>query len=352
MTNAHSLSRAADPRTGAALRKPDLFIVGAPKCGTSAMADYLAAHPEIYMARKEMHLFGSDLRFGPRFYRRELDEYLDEFATRNGERRAGEASVWYLYSRHAASELKAFNPDARILILLRNPVDVLHSLYYQFRFDGNEHLRTFEQALAAEEDRRRGRRISRLAYFPPGLRYRDVVRFAEQVRRFQEVFGREQIHVIVYDDFCADPARTYREALRFLGASEDFGPTDFQVVNATKTVRSRFLRAVLGDPTLRRVAVAARRRLPARFCRVLERIESRLWDSNTRAARRPQISPELRHRLQVEFAPEVERLSGVLGRDLTHWSRASTSAKSQTRSLSFVPARNLAGAAAADFRRT
>ena len=131
-------------------KKPDVFIVGAPKCGTSAMDQYLAAHPEIYMAKKEMHAFGSDLRFGPQFYRRDQEAYLAEFATRNGERRAGEASVWYLFSTQAAAEIHAFNPEARIIIMLREPAEMLYSLYYQFRFDGNEHLPTFEEALAAE----------------------------------------------------------------------------------------------------------------------------------------------------------------------------------------------------------
>ena len=75
---------------------PDLFIVGDPKCGTSAMHQYLAAHPQIYMAKKEMHTFGSDLRFGPQFYRRTVQEYIAEFERRDRQPHAGEASVWDL----------------------------------------------------------------------------------------------------------------------------------------------------------------------------------------------------------------------------------------------------------------
>jgi len=73
--------------------RPDFFIVGAPKSGTTAMADYLGAHPKIFLARKEMHFFGSDLRFGPQFYRRDLGAYLAEFDGWKGQRRVGEASV-------------------------------------------------------------------------------------------------------------------------------------------------------------------------------------------------------------------------------------------------------------------
>ena len=168
------------------------------------MDQYLAAHPDIYMAKKEMHAFGSDLRFGPQFYRRDQEAYLAEFAARNGERHAGEASVWYLFSTQAAAEIHAFNPEARIIIMLREPAEMLYSLYYQFRFDGNEHLPTFEEALAAEDERRAGRRITRQTYLAQGLVYRDTARYTEQVRRYFDVFGRERVHVIIYDDLAAD----------------------------------------------------------------------------------------------------------------------------------------------------
>ena len=181
------------------------------------MDQYLAAHPDIYMAKKEMHTFGADLRFGPQFYRRDLEAYLAEFAARNGERRAGEASVWYLFSTQAAAEIHAFNPEARIIIMLREPAEMLYSLYYQFRFDGNEHLPTFEEALAAEDERRAGRRISRQAHFAQGLVYRDTARYTEQVRRYFDVFGRERVHVIIYDDLAADVRATYCRTLDFLG---------------------------------------------------------------------------------------------------------------------------------------
>src|SRR5271165_4331492 len=166
VTNSLGPQAEAQSAHSSAKQKPDVFIVGAPKCGTSAMDQYLAAHPQVFMAQKEMHGFGADLRFGAQFYRRDLAAYLDEFASRKGEIRAGEASVWYLFSKQAAAEIHAFNPEARIIIMLREPAEMLYSLYSQFRFDGNEHLRTFEEALAAEDDRRAGRRMTRQTYFP------------------------------------------------------------------------------------------------------------------------------------------------------------------------------------------
>jgi hypothetical protein len=310
-----------DSQTVTQLRKPDFFIVGAPKCGTTAMAQYLAAHPDIYMAKKEMHVFGSDLHFGPRFYRRDHAEYLAEYATWSGQQRAGEASVWYLFSTQAATEMRHFNPESKIIIMLREPVEMMYSLYHQFRFDGNEQLGSFEAALAAEPDRRAGQCVPRRSYFVQGLAYRDAARYTDQVRRYFKVFGRERVQVITYDDFAADPSRSYEQALEFLGVRANHAPPTFDVVNGNKSIRSRAIWMLLSDPWLRSMAVALRHWLPRPVLRLLYRTEARLWALNTRYEKRPSLSPELRARLRREFAPEVERLSQLLGRDLTHWSR-------------------------------
>jgi len=195
-------------------KRPDFFIVGAPKCGTTALAQYLHSHKEIFMpVVKEMHLFGSDLRFTGGFYRRRLDAYLAEYEGRNGELRAGEASVWYLFSKQAAAEIHAFNPQASVIIMLRNPTEMIYSLYHQFLYDGNEHLPTFEEALRAEDDRRAGRNITRHTSFVAGLIYRETALYTAQVRRYFDVFGRDSVKVIIYDDFAADPAAEYAQVL-------------------------------------------------------------------------------------------------------------------------------------------
>ncbi|MFQ5570582.1 MAG: sulfotransferase, partial [Rhodothermales bacterium] len=113
--------------------RPDFFIVGAPKCGTTAMFRYLQEHPEIYLPKKEFHHFGSDLR-PPNYQGRNRDRavYLSLFAGVTTEKRIGEASVWYLYSKKAAREIKAFAPEADVIIMLRNPVEMMYSLYSLF----------------------------------------------------------------------------------------------------------------------------------------------------------------------------------------------------------------------------
>src|SRR5947207_13310329 len=131
------------------MRRPDFFIVGAPKCGTTAMHQFLAQHPEVFLAPKEVHFFGADLHLENDV--QDLSTYLELFADAKNEFRVGEASVWYLYSRHAAKEIKQFSAGSRIIIQLRNPVDMVHSLHSQLLFSGVEDIQDFESALRAEE---------------------------------------------------------------------------------------------------------------------------------------------------------------------------------------------------------
>ena len=283
------------------------------------MAHYLAAHPGLFMARKEMHFFGSDLQFGRQFYRRTQDEYLQEFRGGNGRRLAAEASVWYLFSTRAAWEIKAFSPDARILIMLREPAEMLHSLYGYFRFDGNEFLPTFAEALAAEPERRGGRRLGRRTYFPQGLAYRQTVRYAEQVQRYFEVFGRSRVRVVIYDDFAADAAAVCRETLEFLGLDPSRLKTDFAIVNPARQARNSVLQALLRDPLVRSAALAVRPWLPRFAFTAIQAVEARVSRFNVRPAPRPPLDPVLRRQLRRDFAPENAALSRLLGRDLVAW---------------------------------
>jgi hypothetical protein len=304
------------------LKRPDFFIVGAPKCGTTAMAQYLSSHPDVFMpVVKEMHQFGSDLQFSGAFFRRRRDAYLAEYEHRSSERRAGEASVWYLYSQKAAQEIKDFCPEAGIIIMLRDPVESIYSQYYQFLYDGNEHLQSFEEALEAEDDRRANRRITRHTHFVQGLLYTETVRYTDQVRRYFKTFGRDRVHVIVYDDLAADPAGTYRETLAFLGVDPNLGEARFRVVNPTKYSKFPLLKNILNNRTLRMTAHGICGRLPRKVFTTLRRYEGKIWRANTRFGERPPMSPSTRKRLKRLFAPEVARLGRLLDRDLSHWSK-------------------------------
>ncbi|HEX5578375.1 MAG TPA: sulfotransferase [Candidatus Limnocylindria bacterium] len=291
--------------------RPNFFIVGAPRCGTTALYAYLEQHPDVFMPyHKEPVFFGADLGKRPRSFDREA--YLNLFKRGIGRKRRGEATVWYLYSQAAPEEIRAFSPDARIIIMLRNPVDMIYSLHSHQLFTADEEIEAFEEALAAESDRRAGRRIPATTTRPEGLLYRDCGRYASHVRRWLTAFGPDAVKVIIFDDFSADPAGVYRQTLEFLDLDSTFQP-EFNVVNRNKGVRSQRLLALTSSPRF----YAATRWLPGPLFHAFRRGLKRL---NTRHRSRPPMDPELRRELTAEFAPDVEELGRVIGRDLSRWS--------------------------------
>jgi hypothetical protein len=294
------------------MARPDFFIVGAPRCGTTAMYEYLRQHPQVFMPEhKEPMYFGADLT---QLHARLSDEdYLRLFADAKPGQRVGEASTWYLYSRQAAREIRDFAPNAQIVIMLRNPVDVMYSLHRELVFYSGEVIRDFEEALAAEEDRKQGRRIGP-SRRPEALFYRETVRFADQVERYLATFGADAVKVILYDDFVADTAGAYADLLRFLSVDDSFRP-EFVRVNESKLPRNpRFQALVVRPPgPLARLVPALRR------FELAHRLRAAILALNSRAERRPAMDPALRRRLTLELTPEVERLGELIGRDLSAW---------------------------------
>ncbi|HUI03442.1 MAG TPA: sulfotransferase [Acidimicrobiales bacterium] len=300
---------------------PNLFIVGAPKCGTTALSRYLTAHPDVFVANRELNYFSVDLEFRTmkgEAWRITPEAYRAWFAEHPDVRYRGDHSVFYLYSSRAAAEIRAFDPDARILVMLRNPVDQMHSEHSEMLFQGDEDERDFATALSLEEARRQGRHVPPHCRKVFGLFYRDLARYSDQVERYFAAFGRHRVCVVLHDDLVADVAGAYRRVLEFLDVDPEVAP-DFSVVNANKVVRSTALRELL-----RRTPALARRagRLVVRDEHDRAALRRRLQAMNTKEQARPAVDPELRRRLEEEFEPEVRRLEALLGRDLPAWRSA------------------------------
>ncbi|MCB0875112.1 MAG: sulfotransferase [Solirubrobacterales bacterium] len=296
-------------------RGPDFFLIGAPKCGTSALADYLGQHPEIGMCpRKETHFFADDQLFGrqqmhPGRRRKTLTEYLSWFETLQG-RRLGEASVWYLYSRGSGERIKAFRPDAQLIAMIRNPITAVPALHSEFVHMGIEPVRDLESALALDEERVRG---GAPPGFPPAS-YRSAFRYAEQLKAYFDLFGRESIHIVVFDDFKRDTAGAFRGVCRFLGVDSDFDP-EIRIVNANKEARvPGFQRLVKRPPTSVRRALRVVTTEDSR-----EWLQSRLSRLNTRNRPRGRIPPAVAAALLPEVENQCRELRELIGLDLTAW---------------------------------
>lgn len=278
------------------------------------MADYLAQHPEVGMAaRKESHFLVGDL--APRLVYRPaqrptLEDYLAWFAGVQDRRRLGEASVWYLYSPTAAREIERFNPAAQIIVMVRNPVEMLPSLHSEFVQQEIEPIDDFATALALDEERVR---TGTPTGFPPHS-YRDAVRYAEQIERYLEVFGRERVHVIAYEDFRDDTLAAFQGACQFLGVDAGFVP-EMDVVNPNRRSRSRAVQRLIRRPpqSLRSVLhTVTSPSLRHRAGLLLRRL-------NRRVVARDPLPPGLAESLRPEAEREVKALRELVGLDLSAW---------------------------------
>lgn len=284
------------------MRKPDFFIAGAPRCGTTSMYAYLRQHPQIHVSvHKEPHFFGSDLTRLPGAIRDEA-LYLSLFAGAGDRLRAGESSVHYLSSRRAPFEIHDYAPAARILILLREPLAMAYSLYSLYTRTGNEDLATFEEALLAEPERREGHRVPAGAYFPEGLLYGEEAFHAAKVERWLAAFGREQILCILFDDFVRDTAAVYRRTLEFLGVDASFA-AELDPRRAAELARIQVIRQ------LRQAPLEVRRRMQ------FEQMKQH------QGPPRPAPDAALAARFRARVAADVARLGELLGRDLSAWTR-------------------------------
>lgn len=292
---------------------PDFVIVGAPRAGTTSLYAYLRSHPQVYMpANKEPHFFGSDLtrQHAPL----SLGEYRALFRGAKPGQRTGEASPLYMVSECAAAEIRALQPDARIIIMLRHPVDLIHSLHQQNLAMGVENVDDLLLALELEPARREGRALPPRTRAIDALRYRAVSRLADQLERFQASFPAEQIHLIFFDELRADARAVFAGVTRFLGI-DPLSPASAVALNSAGMARWWRLQHWLMHPTppFDRLATILRRSDTA------HRMRGLMLSLNRRPAPPTPMDPALRQALEGEFRPQVARLQEITGRNLSSW---------------------------------
>jgi hypothetical protein len=309
---------APPPRT----RLPDFFIVGHPKCGTTALYEALRLHPRIYMpAGKEPWFFAPELhdRTPPRpeGTPRTLEEYRSLFAAAAPEQLIGEATALYLWSRTAASRIADVQPQARIIAILREPASFLRSLHLQFVQSYVETQADLRTALSLEDERRRGRSIPRHTYWPQALLYSEHVRYVEQLRRYHAVFAPENVLVLIYDDFRADNEGTVRAVLRFLDL-DDGAAIDVPRANPTVRARSQRLHELVHALSVGRGpgSRAAKETIKAFTPRALRRQALHATQRRVVFAEPGPADERLMGELRRRFRGEVVALGEYLGRDL------------------------------------
>ena len=290
-------------------RKPDFFIVGAPKCGTTALFRYLAAHPAVFVPElKEPNYFCTDVPWYDHIAT--LAEYEALFSTAQPHALTGEASVWYLYSKVAIGKVMAYNANAKIIVMLRNPIEAARSMHaYQWQTE-QEDVGDFEQAWRLQKPRLEGQYLPPRWPYPHLKQYGAHYCYAPQVRRVLAQAPRTQCLFLLFEEFFADPSRQFAQVLEFLGLPPDPAGTAFPVVNQTIGVRSARLDQLLRQPppalmALRHAAHAVGFH-PMRALQLLNRV----------AGQKPPLRESFRAELEEYFSVDVAELEQLLGRRL------------------------------------
>jgi Sulfotransferase domain len=268
---------------------PNFVIVGAPRCGTTALARYLGAHPQVFMAQvKEVRFFG---REGGT----DLDAYARHFEPGRDYPRVGEATPTYLYDEVAVQQMAAALPGALLIAVLREPVDRAYSQYWLNRSSGDED-RSFEEAvgLVPPAAGRPGEPAR------PLRRYLERSRYLPYLENLAASFPRASIHVEIFEELMAHPAHRFAAICRFLGIDDTVVPDN---------VGTRV------NPHTRHRSAGLRRRAKT-LPRPLRDAVGRL---NTRPAVYPPMADATRSELAGRFRDANQELATWLGRDGSPW---------------------------------
>ncbi len=288
---------------------PNFFLAGAAKSGTTALYAALREHPDVYLpARKEPHLYGYLALPSIAAYPDEATarrRYRKHYAGVAGEAAVGDASTSSLAVPGAAALIARDRPTARIVVVLRHPVDRAYSHFCHFVAAGGERTTDFAEAVR-DEDKRQAEG------FPFTYRYLGWSRYIDQLGPFLELFGRGRLLVHLYDDLRDDPEAVVRTTFRFLGVDHQVPIPPIGTHNDVRAPRLAFVsRAVAGGGPVRQ---AVRRRLAATPMR------KPLFQLATTVVRpKPPLDPSLRAELTRRFEPDLCRLEDLLGRDLAGW---------------------------------
>lgn len=296
---------------------PNFFVIGAAKCGTTALYRYLRQHPEIFMTeRKEPHHFSytyiTKNTNGPNDYIRSAVtddvEYENLFNDVNDEKAIGEASPTYIYVPGTAERIFEKIPHAKLIAILRNPADRAFSAFMHCIRDNRETVSTFKKALELEDER-----VAK--NWGPIYHYKRMGFYFQQLTRYYKVFGEDQIKVIIYDDFSNDPYSVMRELYKFLGVDSSFEPDMSSKPNVSGIPKNEVLQKAMNEIFAKPNPIRTVAR--ALFSDVIRwRVTSSLRNKNLRQVSMPE---KLRNELTTIYKDEIISLQSLINRDLSNW---------------------------------
>ena len=296
---------------------PNFYIAGGARCGSTSVDAYCRAHPQIFMSSvKEPNYFsygyGEVPYAGPgrdKFYNtstRDLASYQALFRDADDAMAIGEASINYMLHPAACAGIRALTPDAKIIFILRQPVERAWSSFQLARQSGLEPLSNF---LDAWEDDARRRAAGHWSCI-----HRHKSLYGQHLKCWFDTFPSERIRVILFDDLRADAAAVMRQLFTFLEVDPDFRPDTSVVHNRSGEIENPLLRTFWHRSSALRAALVPL--MPIHWRGRLFR-----YIASGTNARKPgtTLPPEIKTRLTAELRGDILALEQLIGRDLSCW---------------------------------
>lgn len=309
-------------------------IVGGPRCGTTTLARLLKSHPDVAFSKvKEPHffsLFDLNTLDDEELRKMVADHYLARYfpAIDPDAKVMAEGSVSYLYAPERMLPILRLWPEAKFIIAVRDPFDLIPSLHQRLVYQGDETVTDLEKAWSMIGERRAGRKVPRSCLDARQLYYDDAAKFGLHVSRFFDTVGRERCHVVVFDDLKADPAGAYRELLKFLDLPEAPLP-ERQKHRSSNGFKIGWLQRLLKRPPVARTILAGEifrqrvtpkpHREPSWASRKFMQIRRSLLRWNRAPAPPVKMSAELKAEIRDALDADRQQLAKLLGRNLDHW---------------------------------
>lgn len=296
------------------MRKPNFFIIGAPKCGTTSLANWLGECPDIFMSKlKEPNYFNTDVRVPNRLTQRQYDSLFVKATDRHVA--VGEASALYMRSVDAVPNILRYAPTAKFIVCVRNPVEMCISLHKQKLKEGIEQERSFEVAWDLQTQRANGSRTSRIWGDVNDVLYGPVCRIGTQLQRIIAIASHDRVLVINLDDMRAKPHAVYHQVLNFLQIHSNFVPK-FKRYNEQLILPRYISRCLLYARIIKaRLHVVQ----PLRAELFLRIIFERLNGILRRSSVGDPSNLFIERNLYPYFASEIDILERILEQDLSTW---------------------------------
>ncbi len=293
-------------------KKPNFLIIGAMKAATTSLYTYLKQHPDVFMTQIKEPMFFNNLNNDSYYLKGKkakrtttFDEYYSLFDPVRKEKAIGEASPAYIYNKKCPTLIKEHLPDTKVIAIIRQPVKRAYSNYLHARRADREPIDNFEKAFN-EEDKRRSENWS------PLYHYKQKGYYYKQLSRYYNLFPKEQIKVILFEDIIKDPLKITQEVFEYLNVDDSFIPDTSKKANVSGTPKglSGWIIMKLRKNNL----------IPnIEFSKVLPEFLI-TFILRSIYSKPNKIAPELVNKLTtLHYKEDIKKLEKLINKDLSHW---------------------------------